>query len=673
MKILDYLQELNSYTISKYNPVTPNLTWNKYDVIARTVAPVIDCLNDSIAVVNQNGWDINVRLYNHQSRNNNLSHKIYTSLINKKCNDLITTITKHTRSNGIAFITLNSRLEPICLKPDYLAVYYDEYNQVYTKIHPKKDGVINTSINLLDDNSLYIIKEPNTEDKALGSSRIDGAYHWVVLYNTILNHNIVLAERGGVGKLYAIFEKEFSEALNEEVTENNKKITIGQRFLNRLFEFIRGSDTPAIYASGLKDVKEFLKTNKDMQYIELLDKCEQQISRAFGLTHTTSDTKYSNAQTFNYQAYDKFGRQIQDKIAVMFNTWLLPKFGVETSENLQFVFNELDDPDKQAKDEFMLNVMNTLVSLSDNTNYRAQIVNEFRDRIGISELPLNLFESTVQAQTQIEGFKKKSKSLLDQFFDGKTPTEKALESDAYIHYEADKSTKKRVKKGFLGKLEAAVALQLQDAAKQIKNSDSTEYKLKPLETYYSFNSMESDLLRFTEPVIIEVKARYKALKGEELETFAKFTYPQSLINLVKERVNAILNGNDTFAAVDVTTEVAITALIEENIGEGLDAVLQAISLGVQSISERRAELIAQGTVASIVEESRYTLYSQEAGFTVKRTLTALDANVTDICRQNAVEGIIPINQPHKSGEQVPPNHFGCRSTEIYGFTAEDIS
>ncbi len=622
------------------------------------------------SLVNANGWDIKCRLFSSEIRNRNYAWRIYQILKNMDLDKMVEKYVKLTSIYGQAMARYTDG-KIVFDSPNKYRIYYDSFNQEYIKFEVDNYGSFE-NVNVED---ISVLKDSES-DTAFARSPIDSCYIWVLLYLHAAEINNNLVSGGGVGSIVAIFEKEMSSMLGESAgDENDPKLTKGKKLLENFKQLLskglstltsgkrnQASSHNVAFLAGLKELKELGQNNQDLSLEVLLNYAEKAINRGFGVVQTSEKATYSNAKTFNYIKWDLIGKGRENQFAHFVNSFVLKKLGIETNENLYFEFNQPNDPDEISKKEFAIKSLETQSKASTNQVYQAQLINEYRESIGLEPIDVSLFESpVVQVPPAKEGF---FLNKLEEFSKPVklTPTEKALKSKAYSRTERDNKGNAK-EKGLLPNFKNGIKKQLNAVIEQIKQAKSLDEATKTLnqsfpklESYYSINTLKKDLYQFLDPVVGELKT------GQE--QFAKDEIPQYLLDYVDSISVQILKGTENIKSVDVETQRLIFQIITNNYAKGKNFITNKIFELVDEFSLDRATNIATTTVNQAVEGSRELMYLEE-GYKFKRWITVSDDKVRDTHRQNKAQGWVPIDEIFESGDSSPGTAFRCRCTVIY--------
>lgn len=660
---------INSIDGKSYKP-QKSLNWNTYREVAESNEIIQKLISSKIGAVNSEGWDVKVNISKVQSKNERLAREVIYKLKNEfKLDELINNYVSITTIYGNSYGMQNDDSSFNILEPNCLNLYYDSENRrpaYYKKI---VKGIEQKSE--IESSLVYHFKESSSSYKPLADSPIDWCYGWLLLYQHSLQINNNSISSGWVGSLIALFEKEMSTKLDQKDVKGERT---GDKWLRSLQEKLGGavnklrgiSQKPTTqshkiaFLTGVKEFIELGKSNREMQLIDLINKAEQAIYRAFGETQTTENSTYSNAKTFNYQRYESIARPLQKQFENFVNQFMLPKLGINFGENLYFQFNVPTDPDLLENQKFKLEVLKNTYSLVDDSNYRIQVLNEFRDAIGLENIDNSIISKEVKKKLEDEVKANKKEDF--SFKVKKTAFEHALESGHYERLEPDKNKPtKRVRKGFLPSLENALNKQFENFIEESRKSKSFG-KIKKLETFYSMNTLQKDLIKFTDSALSEIK----------LPKIVE--YPKYLSDLIETKAKLILKGDEKYTGVDSETQNQIDSLIKNNQDVEFDDLIVIFSSELPKLAIKRAEQIARPVVAEIVETSRFMVHKNN-DYKVKRILNVRDNKVTQICKNNTNKGVVSIDYiyEHSTGDGLqPPFHFDCRSTAIYGKVKEDI-
>ena len=654
-----------SIQAEKYTPYNKGLSWAEYTRIHQTNPIVAKLVNMRRANVGANGWDVHCNLFVSEKKNENYANTLKNQLKALNINKLISDYVTITSIYGNSFAYFNDDNKPVIQKPEFFNLYYDTINQKARKISLLIDG--KETKNFEDGVDITHFREPSSSFKPLADSPIDSCYGWILLYEHAIQANNTLVSRGFIGGLLAIFDEEMAGQL-DQIVDEEKKLTMGQKIINRLMDAFGGSknSNKMAYISGVKEIMELGKSNRDMQLTELIEKAVHSIYDSFGIEQTGKESTYNNANTFKYQQYDLIGKPYEDQFCDWINQRLLPYYTIETSEDLRFQFNPPTDPDELVNKTFYLQAFQALSTLNSTPEYKEQIANEFREKIGLDQLDSGLF---VGADPQLPDPNQPPGPVRDanffskgvESFEQSTPIAKALKSKDFLGYITDEKGN-RQERGLFASFKKAITKQLNKAIGELEKLTELpdEIELPKVETYYSFNSLKKDLLKFTEPAVEELKLI------QSKEKFDQFVYPEYLLEIVDQRTEALLKGTKTYAGMDAETAGSVNSILRQNLSKGVAEVVNILRDRVQSIAESRAKLIAENEVASVVEQSRQAVYTNE-GYQYERWLNVEDKRVCATCNANENKGVVEI------GTMNIPAHVNCRCSKIYGVTKEDIS
>jgi len=143
-------------------------------------------------------------------------------------------------------------------------------------------------------------------------------------------------------------------------------------------------------------------------------------------------------------------------------------------------------------------------------------------------------------------------------------------------------------------------------------------------------------------------------------------YPPEIIALIDRVCVQILKGDEEFKSVDIETANVISTIIRDNASLGVAKIAGLILDQVDDLSFKRAEIIAQTTVAETVEMTRQQLYTSDPVFKggTKEWLTSVQ-DICEICKGNEEQGRISIDVQFQSGHTRPTAHPRCRCDVLY--------
>ena len=533
-------------------------------------------------------------------------------------------------------------------------VYWDATNKISRYVYVKNGVEIEGMKNLQHGIEIYHIKDTISQTYPVSPSRIDNAFSSILLDNKAVNVNTKIFAGGMLGTVLANLDPQKFPKISDE-TRDNQGMTWRDRFTDWFNDRFAGARKAGrvSFLAGVENIHELGRNNRDAQFLELLKQLTpERIAWAFSLTLADfggdTRTTYNNVATFDDALYDKFGRPLEKILDDARNNWILRKFFTQSSFYIKY--NEPQDPNKSKElENVRLDYEKNIITL-----------NEAREAKGYEPIPNGdtFFIEMVRPQpTQQEPKEKAEEDKTEEvqqdfkkkgFFESsievieyKTKAEQVLTSKEYVNF------KKR--------LEKAIGKQIKAYTGKIEQEGKTA-KLPKLETYINFKELESWLFVFAN------KERENLRSGK---AYSFDVYPEALYKYFEDRTEALLKGNELFESVDVETSSQILNIISENAGESVKELASIITDRIQTISQTRAELIAQTEVANAIEETRFQMYKQESPKAVKRWFTVLDDKVREEHRGNERQGEIPINQAFSSGEMRAGEKPRCRCTVLY--------
>lgn len=669
---------------AQYSPILPSMNENTYKNIFRSVPQLPYIVSSWQSNVGSN--DSSVKLDIPDDNNSNtrrrkelIQQRVYdyfykTQNWKKVEQEVIAMLARE----GNAILMFNSENQVIVESKYKFDIKYDGLNHIALYDY-KVDGEV-IMANLKQGKEVYHIKDPIYAGFSLAPSRLDAAFATILMENKGLRANINLFAGGFIGNTIFSFDKEMYPRLQNEVPDKQGK-TFSRRLMDKIQDTIGGLGKAfrGNYIAGLNNVFELGKNNRDSQFMELLTQLTpERLAWAYSMTMpdfgTGGSVTYNNAGTFDDALYDKVGRPLEDVLDRVRNDWVLPQLG-RFSTSLYISYNKPEDPNKLKEvDSWRQDWMNNAITLNEYRDFRElpplpdgdTVMSKFLQSINPavdvqSTQDQNLQQDQQQNQDQTQQDKKKVQNALMEVFAVKnTPTEQALNSEEYTG-----STKK---KGFLQRWDKAINKQIDTFLESFSKLDKIEnYKvtLPKIETFYAFNVLKNDLLKFADRSI-EAFNKDKRIENKIPfaydEAFGR--YPQSVIDFIDQRVEALLKGNDLFDSVDIETSSEIETIIRENISRPVSVIASMIEEAAPEISKHRAELIASTEVANAVEGTQYNLYN-DAGFTKKAWQTCHDERVRPAHIDNESEGTIPINEAFQNGNMRAGQDPRCRCTTIY--------
>lgn len=679
MSLLENLIEyINVTKIEGYQPASKTgLSYSTIKSVSQSNTVVSKVIAKRAGSVNQNSWHMFVNVSNLQRKNDLIEARTYDILKNQiNINDLIREISIISSIYGCCYVEYTKDNQFIVHEPTYWQPYYNVRYKKLTK-------VINTIDKLSYEfgNEIYRFDDPLQTNSGVPVSFIDVAFDAILLHHHAIKVNDNLISQGGVGAMIALIEKEYESRMNTPTDlddPHNQNKLAGNLFLTKLKESLGLSKRSIAYkketpshglamAIGVKEIVQLSKNNQDMQLEMLIKYCENKIYDAACVTNSDQSSTYNNSANFNYQLYDDIARPYEDRIENLINNFVLPKLGLKSNENFYFEFNKANDPDELAKNKFHLELASKTLEQSTNTELKAVVINELRDRLNLSMIDLALFESQqptllTAIDSNINDVQKFSfaNAIEVEAFAKKTPIQKALDSVAYETLEANpKDPKKKVKKGLKPSFEKALNQQLDQYIANTANYDTLEQyvtnidkNVGKLESYYSFNILIKDLLKFT-----DVGLRELNLTDKE--------YPDYLIEYVNDRAKGLLKGKSDINKDQESTDNALkNELLTLISNTTIENIRDDLTKFKKEYSKTKAELIARTEVGEITEQSRYLVYTNN-NYKTKQWVTVNDSKVRVKHSQNEKDGIIGIDEEFSSGDKRAGVGYNCRCTIIY--------
>lgn len=563
---------------------------------------------------------------------------------------------------------------------EHFNVYYQKNNQSYRYAFLSDGKEVSNMTNLRHGVDLWHFRDSAFTTWPIAPSRFDVILSYVLLENDGLKSNIHLFKNGMIGVLLLNFEKEMIQQFREVPDKDGETwITRKLKELKDLFVGVRKSFKIGVIP-GLKEIFEPGKTNKDLQFKELLKELTPE-RIAWGFSMVLADfgsggaTTYNNVLTFNNSLYDRVGRELEKELDVCRNDWVLRFHGIHTNEEMYVQYIPYRDPNKLEEDkEWREDFKNEIITL-----------NEIRTKRGLDLLDGGdvTYSGWIRKQQQnmsngrpqetfadnkarfLVGGETRKVEVSGSFSLRTSPTIEALHSEEYL---GNKKTT-----GFLYKWQKAITKQietfLQEFEKQENINESFVVRLPKIETFFAFNVLKKELYKFVRKGfdLFEQDKRIKNNLKNYTDSWAG-KYPQSVIDAIEAAVDkyaaSLLKGGSLFESVDVYTSELITNIIQENISLGVAGIVGIIKKKLPDLSFRRAELIASTSVTEAIEGTRETLYLEEFPNGTKAWLTTI-YDVCSVCLANEKQGRIHIADVFQSGHTRPPAHPRCRCTVVY--------
>jgi hypothetical protein len=166
--------------------------------------------------------------------------------------------------------------------------------------------------------------------------------------------------------------------------------------------------------------------------------------------------------------------------------------------------------------------------------------------------------------------------------------------------------------------------------------------------------------------LVKGAAQLRAQMKFDKETTFSLTNPRAVAWMRK-------NGGsvDYIRGIQDTTKESLKGLISQGLDNGWSynqTAKEIRKLFDGPITTKRAQLIAVTESARAYEAGNRAFADTlvDDGIQIeKQWVTSHDDRVSDGCETNELDGWIPIDQPHTSGDQEPPRFPGCRCYEAY--------
>lgn len=672
----DSLAVMNEFMIDSetYAPFNSKaLPWWLYSQIAKTDPDIRKCITLWQANVDANGSTVQA------GKNSKLAIEIHDLIYydleySKLKNQVIWMV----GAQGNALVMFNKYDLPVVFSAQHFNIYWDKTNQVvdhYAMIVNGEESRDPNLRNLKHGVDLWHFRDPLSPPSPISPGPVDALFGWLLLDNHALRSNNKFFSNGAVGTLLLSFEEKALEMFNPNVKDEQGKTQM-DNFMAKVRQMISGVDKAhrVAHVPLLKQIFEAGKTNRDMQFLEIMQMATEKKARAYSVTMADmgKDVTYSNASTFNYALHDNIGVSFESEFDLFRNEFLLPHYGYITTGRVYVSHNPPKNPDDRAERQFWLGVWNAGGITDD----------EFREKMGLDPMPEELVIDPAIPPGITPGNKNQKvetgffQSSLEQYNSRlnqeEGPIDRAWNSEYFYKLDdKDKDVRGRPKeKGFITRWKKAIKAQLNDYADKAKSYKTGEEALENLakdmpkiESYYSFPTLKKDLLKFAGMGIDEFD-KDMGKKTNQINYFSG-EYPPAVVEFVESRTIAVLKGLEDYKGVDAATTQQISTLIAENISEPVPNLIEILLDKIPKMSVVRAEIIARSEVALAVEGSRNIMYIQE-NYGFKESLTIGDDRVSEVCLDNARQGRIGINKAFVATDtQFSPHHPRCRCTILY--------
>jgi len=618
--------------------------------------------------INENNSDTTAK------RKELLKNKTYQLVYSKKRWSIIeNNVVNFIAREGNAVLTFNEFDEPVIESINDYNVYYDSYTQE-AEYRLVKDGseILKGLKHGID---LWHFKDWIFTDYPVAPSRINNGFNWFLLNLHGLQANVGIMENSLVGKtLLSMSEK--ATALNESKGEDKE----GKTWFGRLMDGINSKHKGAKKAGGVAIIPEIVgfyqlsKSNKEMEFTELLKEAPQKIAILYGLSPADlgigETSTYNNVAQFNYAKWDKIGVHLTEMLSECLNEFCLPKWGITTTNTFYVHYKAPSSPDsvetqKQAREDYK----NGLITR-----------NEYRELIDMPTLEEDGFMSDFAPAPALPTEKPTDTKAVDATFEVKKKIEEFANETI-----SQKTLKTKQAKKFETTWETKIAKQLEAYVKDFKKLKEVpeEVKLPKIETFYSFANLEKDLADFAR-VGCDSFQKDKRIKNKKVAEFALaegfLGMPDYILQAIEYRTYWLLKGNakdltenqillgddwQGFAGLDVATSQQVLTIVTENADKGIDEIARILTEQIPLMAKYRAELIARTEITNAVMGSQFELYRREFGKNATSTwLTVGDARVGDDHRENDGK-TVKLGKEFPSGETRPGQRPNCRCALIY--------
>jgi hypothetical protein len=172
----------------------------------------------------------------------------------------------------------------------------------------------------------------------------------------------------------------------------------------------------------------------------------------------------------------------------------------------------------------------------------------------------------------------------------------------------------------------------------------------------------------------EIEAEALVKGAAQLRAQMKFD-KKTTFSLTNPRAVAWMRKNggsvDYIRGIQDTTKESLKGLISQGLDNGWSynqTAKEIRKLFDGPITTKRAQLIAVTESARAYEAGSRAFADTlvDDGISMQKMwMTSHDDRVSDGCETNELDGWIPIDEPHTSGDQEPPRFPGCRCFEAY--------
>lgn len=404
--------------------------------------------------------------------------------------------------------------------------------------------------------------------------------------------------------------------------------------------------------------------NLDMQTIQLKQECDKELQAAYGVALSnlgfTESANYSTSE------------QNRDNISELNTNWLVKKLEKlvmrEIMPRLFEDYDEIANPFVQSYDPSSedLEIRQQNFQIIDSMAKVNKVMGSFLDVDDsiLDSLGLKRMEKSVQAElpvikTDTTQTDDTPNDIAQDTVKPETPTRAA--SIKAITF-ADHALVSPKGVAFTKRWGKALTAQLENAAEIIRKSDINSlqtgaWKLKPVETFYTFRELKKDIAVFARIGVTDVQAWKKAHDRavDDTEVY--------LEEYVDEETTYILKGSGDYGGVDVATKTMLQNIIDAGLALGSATLADTLLSQIPALVASRAALIATSEISKAIEQTRATLYSRLLPDGTKSWQSS--AVSCPICIANTAEGEISMRQSFGSGADFPPAHPGCACSAIY--------
>jgi hypothetical protein len=155
---------------------------------------------------------------------------------------------------------------------------------------------------------LWHSRDPMFNNYPVAPSRIDVCWSIILLDNHAIIQNNRMFSRGAIGAILLGLKEGFDKIASKPIREGDK-MTVREDLIERLKDMVSGYNKSHNIVSipYLDQIFELGKSNKDLQFEQVLNMAAEKKARAFSVTMADlgKDLTYNNAATFSYAIYNK--------------------------------------------------------------------------------------------------------------------------------------------------------------------------------------------------------------------------------------------------------------------------------------------------------------------------------------------------------------------------------